>query len=65
MQDDETVEMGDEMMERQIFACIPIPGLNEWSKDLINSNNEVETNLYVYYYKLQYTYLISINILKY
>lgn len=29
-------------MERQIIACIPIPGLNEWAKDVANANQNVE-----------------------
>lgn len=33
------------MSERQIVACIPIPGLNEWAKD--TSSNEAKTQLYV------------------
>jgi len=36
------------MMERQIIACIPIPGLNEWAKDVAYSNNVVEAHPYVY-----------------
>lgn len=31
------------MSERQIVACIPIPGLNEWA----SSSNEAKTQLYV------------------
>jgi len=34
-------------MERQIIACIPIPGLNEWAKDEANINQNVEAQLYV------------------
>lgn len=48
MQVEETVEVGDEMMERQIISCIPIPGLNEWAKDVANSNNVIVTQLYVH-----------------
>lgn len=36
------------MIERQIIACIPIPGLNEWAKDVDYSNNVVEAQSYVY-----------------
>lgn len=34
------------MSERQIVACIPIPGLNEWAKDA--SSNEAKTQLYAF-----------------
>jgi len=36
-------------MERQIVACIPIPGLNEWAKDVANTNQNSEDQLYVNY----------------
>jgi len=36
-------------MERQIFACIPIPGLNEWAKDVPNPNQNVVVKQYVNY----------------
>lgn len=37
-------------MERQIIACIPIPGLNEWAKDINNENKE---KLYVYKFTVE------------
>jgi len=36
-------------MERQIIACIPIPGLNEWAKDVANINQNAEVQLCVNY----------------
>lgn len=34
-------------MERQIIACKPIPGLNDWAKEILYSMNEIENELYV------------------
>lgn len=36
-------------MERQIIACIPIPGLNNWAKDVNIPKIEIEAQLYVNY----------------
>jgi len=36
-------------MERHIVACIPIPGLNDWAKDVTNTNQDAEAQLYVNY----------------
>lgn len=41
----EQVVFGDTLMERQIIACIPIPGLNEWAKDIVNTNQNTEAQL--------------------
>lgn len=40
--------MGDDMMERQVISCIPIPGLNDWAKEIMNLNNEIDDQSYVY-----------------
>lgn len=45
LQVEETAMIGDEISERQIVACIPIPGLNEWAKN--TSSNESNIELYV------------------
>ncbi|XP_025208008.1 mini-chromosome maintenance complex-binding protein [Melanaphis sacchari] len=45
IQPGEEVIFGDTLMERQIIACIPIPGLNEWAKDISNTDQNVEAQL--------------------
>ncbi|XP_027852654.2 mini-chromosome maintenance complex-binding protein [Aphis gossypii] len=42
IQPGEEVVFGNALMERQIIACIPIPGLNEWAKEIANANQNVE-----------------------
>lgn len=50
LQPNEEIILGDDMMERQVISCIPIPGLNDWAKEIVNSNNEINDELYVYYF---------------
>ncbi|KAL5236097.1 hypothetical protein ACI65C_003507 [Semiaphis heraclei] len=45
LQPGEEVIFGDTLMERQIVACIPIPGLNEWAEDEANTNKNAEVQL--------------------
>uniref|UniRef100_A0A2S2P4D9 Mini-chromosome maintenance complex-binding protein n=1 Tax=Schizaphis graminum TaxID=13262 RepID=A0A2S2P4D9_SCHGA len=45
VQPGEEIVFGKTLMERQIIACIPIPGLNEWAKDVANINQNVEAQL--------------------
>ncbi|KAL4090033.1 hypothetical protein QTP88_024940 [Uroleucon formosanum] len=42
LQPGEEVVFGDTLMERHIVACIPIPGLNEWAKDVTDTNKNAE-----------------------
>lgn len=44
--EDEMQTEDDTLMERQVIACVPIPGLNEWAQD-VATNNANETQLYV------------------
>lgn len=37
----------DDLMERQIIACKPIPGLNDWAKGILYSKNKIGNKLYV------------------
>lgn len=47
-------------MERQIIACITIPGLNDWVNDVTNKKKETEAQLYVYLFTV---IIIDFNIL--
>lgn len=37
-------------MERQVVVCVPVPGLNDWAKDMHIPKIETEAQLYIYYY---------------
>jgi len=50
-------------MERQIIACIPIPGLNEWAKEIANANQNVE--VYVILFNTFYKIINIILLLNY
>ncbi|CAI6363991.1 unnamed protein product [Macrosiphum euphorbiae] len=41
----EEVVFGGRFLSRLIVACIPIPGLNEWAKDVTNTNQNAEAQL--------------------
>ncbi|XP_050431820.1 mini-chromosome maintenance complex-binding protein [Adelges cooleyi] len=43
--EDEEIHFGDDLMERLPVACIPIPGLNDWVKNVESSNGLNETEL--------------------
>ncbi|VVC32241.1 Mini-chromosome maintenance complex-binding protein [Cinara cedri] len=42
---EENIQLGDDLMERQVVVCVPIPGLNKWVDDVTISNNEIEVEL--------------------
>lgn len=54
LQPGEEVVFGNALMERQIIACIPIPGLNEWAKDVANANQNVEVYVIIKYFLENY-----------
>lgn len=44
---EEEVQLAEDFMERQIAACIPIPGLNDWVKEADGSADCNKIEVYV------------------